>query len=99
MVVVLVKAFTSWLSVCACFSYSNVTMLTQSRMCTINMLIFPQYMFSAILGRDQVYQNILDQGMVLGLPWGSDVTRQESSSSSGRRSKNKGATLKELESF
>ncbi len=33
-----------------------------------------QYLFSAILGRDQVYQNVLDQGMVLGLSWGSDIT-------------------------
>lgn len=36
-------------------------------------LIQLQYLFSAILGRDQVYQNILDQGMLLGLPWGSDL--------------------------
>ena len=36
-------------------------------------LVYLQCLFSAILGRDQVYQNILDQGMLLGLPWGSDL--------------------------
>ena len=25
-----------------------------------------------MLNRDQAYQSILDQGMILGLPWGSD---------------------------
>ena len=25
-----------------------------------------------MLNRDQVYRSILDQGMILGLPWGSD---------------------------
>jgi len=31
-------------------------------------------MFSAIINRDQVYQFILDQGLLLGLSWGSDIT-------------------------
>ena len=36
--------------------------------------LFPylQFTFSAMLNRDQAYQSILDQGMILGLPWGSD---------------------------
>ena len=29
-------------------------------------------MFSAMLNRDQAYRSILDQGMILGQPWGSD---------------------------
>lgn len=32
-----------------------------------------QHLFSAILNRDQAYQSILDQGMILGLPWGTDI--------------------------
>lgn len=32
-----------------------------------------QHLFSAILNRDQAYQSILDQGMILGLPWGTDL--------------------------
>ena len=32
----------------------------------------PQFTFSAMLNRDQAYRSILDQGMILGLPWGSD---------------------------
>ena len=36
-------------------------------------LIFSsQFTFSAMLNRDQAYRSILDQGMILGLPWGSD---------------------------
>lgn len=31
-----------------------------------------QFTFSAMLNRDRAYQSILDQGMILGLPWGSD---------------------------
>ena len=31
-----------------------------------------QFTFSAMLNRDQAYRSILDQGMILGLPWGSD---------------------------
>ena len=50
-----------------------------------------QYMFSAILGRDQVYQTILDHGMILGLSWGSDVigeTRRSRSTPRGSTSSN-----------
>ena len=36
------------------------------------MFISSQFMFSAMLNRDQAYRSILDQGMILGLPWGSD---------------------------
>ena len=32
-----------------------------------------QYLFSAILNRDQAFQSILDQGMILGLPWGTVI--------------------------
>lgn len=32
-----------------------------------------KYLFSAILNRDQAYQAILDQAMILGLPWGTDL--------------------------
>ena len=31
-----------------------------------------QFTFSAMLNRDQAYRSVLDQGMILGLPWGSD---------------------------
>jgi hypothetical protein len=34
--------------------------------------ISSQFTFSAMLNRDQAYRSILDQGMILGLPWGSD---------------------------
>ena len=38
----------------------------------INLSILFQFTFSAMLNRDMAYQSILDQGMILGLPWGSD---------------------------
>ena len=31
-----------------------------------------QFTFSAMLNHDQAYRSILDQGMILGLPWVSD---------------------------
>ncbi len=33
--------------------------------------------FGAILHRDSVHQSILDQGMILGLPWGTDPDNVE----------------------
>ena len=36
-------------------------------------LLLLQHLFSAILNRDQAYQSVLDQGMILGLPWGTDL--------------------------
>ena len=36
------------------------------------MFVSSQFTFSAMLNRDQAYRSILDQGMILGLPWGSD---------------------------
>ena len=31
-----------------------------------------QYMFGAILNRDQTLASVLEQGLMLGLPWGAD---------------------------
>ena len=39
----------------------------------LSLFVFFQHLFSAILNRDQAYQSILDQGMILGLPWGTDI--------------------------
>jgi hypothetical protein len=38
----------------------------------VSICISSQFTFSAMLNRDQAYRSILDQGMILGLPWGSD---------------------------
>jgi len=44
--------------------------------------------FGAILHRDQVYRCILDQGLILGLPWGTDPDEEQSSPSPTTEGKN-----------
>ncbi|XP_064400185.1 GRAM domain-containing protein 4-like isoform X2 [Halichondria panicea] len=58
-----------------------------------------KYLFSAILGRDQVCRNILDQGMVLGLSWGSDITRVAPSKTTSPEKGGASLLAKDLQSF
>lgn len=56
---------------------------------------FLQFLFSAILNRDQAYQSVLDQGTILGLPWGTDiegvVSWRRRRGGKGERKKKKGS--------